>query len=361
MDRAKQPSLREHALSIIRDAIATGELAEDRIYSAAGLAKQLGISLSPVREAMMALVTEGTVEAVPNRGFRLVPITEADLEEIIRIRVLLAVPAVRQLCDRLAEAGPGSAAGEGSAGSAAGASGSGAVDLEGADGRSGGGNVPTGTGDSALAGTGDSALAGTGEAIRDQLRRLRTHAEATVAAAVAGDLVAFYTHDRRFHESLLAFGLGRRAAEISLRLRDQSRIGHLPTANAGPGGAGSSDAGPGGAEIGSAGSSGAGTDDAGPGSARSSGAGSGRAGTGAHATPGAGSRSAGTGAGVGADSSDASVRGRAVESVAVTSAKELIDIVDLIEANQPDAVADLVTRNLYFYKRTEASASDVSE
>ncbi len=320
MDRAKQPSLREHALSIIRDAIATGELAEDRIYSAAGLAKQLGISLSPVREAMMALVTEGTVEAVPNRGFRLVPITEADLEEIIRIRVLLAVPAVRQLCDRLAEAGPGSAVGAGSVGSGTGAGGSAAVDLEGADRRSGGGAV-----DTVPSGTRDGVPTGTGSAIRDELRRLRTHAEATVAAAVAGDLVAFYTHDRRFHESLLAFGLGRRAAEISLRLRDQSRIGHLSTADAGPG-------------------------DADTGSAESSGA---------------GSSSARSGADAGADSSGASVgafgRERAVGNVAVTSAKELIDIVDLIEANRPDAVADLVTRNLYFFRRTEASVSDAQE
>jgi DNA-binding GntR family transcriptional regulator len=97
--RPQAESLREQALGIIRDAITAGELAEDRIYSAAGLAKQLGMSLSPVREAMMALVTEGTVEAVPNRGFRLVTITEADLEEIIAIRVLLAVPAARSLAE----------------------------------------------------------------------------------------------------------------------------------------------------------------------------------------------------------------------------------------------------------------------
>src|SRR5699024_7193600 len=76
------PSLREHALVVIRHAITTGDLDEETIYSAAGLAKQLGISLSPVREAMMSLVAEGTVEAVPNRGFRLVPVTREDLEEI---------------------------------------------------------------------------------------------------------------------------------------------------------------------------------------------------------------------------------------------------------------------------------------
>ncbi|MGO1313372.1 MAG: hypothetical protein ACTMKW_12560, partial [Brevibacterium aurantiacum] len=62
------PTLREHALIVIRHAITTGDLDEDTIYSAAGLAKQLGMSLSTVRVAMMSLVAEGTVEAVPFRG-----------------------------------------------------------------------------------------------------------------------------------------------------------------------------------------------------------------------------------------------------------------------------------------------------
>ena len=77
-------SLRETAaLEEIRSAIAVGDLGEDRIFSAAGLAKTLGMSLSPVREAMMSLVSDGTVEAVPNRGYRLVPVTRADLDEIL--------------------------------------------------------------------------------------------------------------------------------------------------------------------------------------------------------------------------------------------------------------------------------------
>ncbi|RBP67180.1 GntR family transcriptional regulator [Brevibacterium sanguinis] len=161
------PSLREHALRIIRNAITNGDLAEDRIYSAAGLAKQLGVSLSPVREAMMALVAEGTVEAVPNRGFRLVPVTLEDLEEIIRIRSLLAGPAVESLCER--------------------------------------------------------ARAGHPE-VREQLDELRTIAEAALAAAEAEDRSEYMAADRDFHERLLAYGLGRRASAISLRLRDQSRI-----------------------------------------------------------------------------------------------------------------------------------------
>lgn len=161
------PSLREHALLVIRHAITAGDLDEGTIYSAAGLAKQLGISLSPVREAMMSLVTEGTVEAVPNRGFRLVPVTREDLEEIIRIRALLAGPAVEALCARV---------------------------------------------------TDDPASS---EAALGDLRR---NAEDALAAAANDDTIGFMTADRLFHEHLLEYGLGRRAAEISLRLRDQSRV-----------------------------------------------------------------------------------------------------------------------------------------
>lgn len=231
--RAQSESLREQALGIIRDAITAGELAEDRIYSAAGLAKQLGMSLSPVREAMMALVTEGTVEAVPNRGFRLVTITEADLEEIIAIRVLLAVPAARSL----AEAG--------------------SDDIVGRD-----------QGEGADASSGSTTKA-------DAVIRLRGLAEATLAAAEAGEFAEFYTHDRRFHEALLEHGLGGRAAAISLRLRDQSRLYRHED------------------QIG---------------------------------------------------------------AIALDSARELPAIVDLIEEGRTVEVADLVTSNLYFFKRVPAEA-----
>lgn len=261
--RPQAVSLREHALAIIRDAIIAGELAEDRIYSAAGLAKQLGMSLSPVREAMMALVTEGTVEAVPNRGFRLVPITADDLEEIIRIRVLLAVPAVRRLCEAVAEAG-----GRG-----------GARDAEGDDGD--GRNVEGGGGarDTEDGGE-DHGTELVGIDVGTALELLRDHAAATVAAAETGDVVEFYTHDRRFHEALLEFGLGRRAAEISLRLRDQSRLFNVRSE---------------------------------------------------------------------------------IDDIAVDSAKELPVIVDLIEAGRADEVAELVTGNLYFFKRGGSSGASSGE
>lgn len=156
-------SLRETALDEIRTAIAVGDLGEDRIFSAAGLAKTLGMSLSPVREAMMSLVSDGTVEAVPNRGYRLVPVTRADLDEILTLRLLLAAPAVQALCDAR-----------------------------------------------------DSAT----------VTDLRTAADDAVAAAEAEDRKSFFAADRRFHFLILTRGLGERAASIGLRLRDQSRVAH---------------------------------------------------------------------------------------------------------------------------------------
>ena len=153
-------SLREEALEEIRTAISVGDLGEDRIFSAAGLAKTLGMSLSPVREAMMSLVADGTVEAVPNRGYRLTPVTPEDLEEILTLRRLLAGPAVVALCE--------------------------ARDLQ-------------------------------------VVRVLRDAAAAAVTAAEAGDRKSFFAADRTFHALVLEHGLGPRAAAIGLHLRDQSR------------------------------------------------------------------------------------------------------------------------------------------
>lgn len=166
-ERPQTQSLREQALEVIRLAIATGELGEDRVYSAAGLAKQLGMSLSPVREAMMSLVTEGTIEAIPNRGFRLVPISPEDLEEIISIRLLLSEPAAAALCARSRSEDP---------------------------------TIPP---------------------VLARLRELGTDA---LVAARSGDEAEFHRIDREFHRSLLRYGLGARAADVSLRLRDQSRL-----------------------------------------------------------------------------------------------------------------------------------------
>lgn len=86
-------SLRDQALTAIRRALVTGQIVPGVVYSAASLAVELGVSNSPVREAMLALVDDGLMEAVPNRGYRAVALTATDLAEIAQLRLFLEVPA----------------------------------------------------------------------------------------------------------------------------------------------------------------------------------------------------------------------------------------------------------------------------
>jgi DNA-binding GntR family transcriptional regulator len=86
-------SLREQVLATIREALITGQIVPGVVYSAASLAAELGISNSPVREAMLALVDDGLMEVVPNRGYRPVALNRSDLADIAQLRMLLEVPA----------------------------------------------------------------------------------------------------------------------------------------------------------------------------------------------------------------------------------------------------------------------------
>ena len=87
-----------------------GELKPGELYSAPALGERFGVSATPVREAMLALAKDGFVVAERNRGFRVVEISEADLDEISQVRLLLEVPttvevakiASPEVLDRLA-------------------------------------------------------------------------------------------------------------------------------------------------------------------------------------------------------------------------------------------------------------------
>lgn len=63
------------------------------IYSVYQLSDLLGVSRSPVREAMLRLAEAGLVEIVRNRGFRVLLPAARDLAEIFAVRLALEVPA----------------------------------------------------------------------------------------------------------------------------------------------------------------------------------------------------------------------------------------------------------------------------
>ena len=68
------------------------------------LAQQLGVSRTPVREAILRLSREGLVEVIPRSGTRVRTFTEQDIEEIFELRIALETLAIRKAATRLARA-----------------------------------------------------------------------------------------------------------------------------------------------------------------------------------------------------------------------------------------------------------------
>jgi DNA-binding GntR family transcriptional regulator len=93
-------SLRDEAIQTLHAAIISGILAPGVVYSAPNLAGQLSMSATPVRQAMLDLVKEGLVETVRNKGFRVVELSDAELDELTELRVLIEVPSLRRIATR---------------------------------------------------------------------------------------------------------------------------------------------------------------------------------------------------------------------------------------------------------------------
>ena len=79
----------ERALATLRDLIMGGELAPGARLGEVELADRLGVSRTPVREALSRLAAEGLVEIAPNRGARVVTWTVAELEGVFDLRSVL--------------------------------------------------------------------------------------------------------------------------------------------------------------------------------------------------------------------------------------------------------------------------------
>jgi DNA-binding GntR family transcriptional regulator len=66
----------------------------------AGLAKQFSVSLAAVREALSRLVADGLVQASDQRGFRVSPVSSADLRDVTQTRVDIEGLALRRSIER---------------------------------------------------------------------------------------------------------------------------------------------------------------------------------------------------------------------------------------------------------------------
>lgn len=80
------PTLKEQVYNYLKKAIINGELQFGNFYSVQLVASRLGISRSPVREAVQQLQHEGLVEVYPYKGFTIKTISPAVIEEVFEVR-----------------------------------------------------------------------------------------------------------------------------------------------------------------------------------------------------------------------------------------------------------------------------------
>ncbi|RLJ68344.1 GntR family transcriptional regulator [Sulfurisoma sediminicola] len=97
-------SLSQQAVEELRRRIAGNDLAPGQRLDEAALAGDLGISRTPLREALKVLSAEGLVEIRPRRGCYVAEIVPADLEEIFPIMALLEGEVAREAALRVSAA-----------------------------------------------------------------------------------------------------------------------------------------------------------------------------------------------------------------------------------------------------------------
>lgn len=95
--------LRDVVFNTLRQAILTGDFLPGERLMEITLAKRLGVSRTPVREAIRKLELEGLVVMIPRKGAAVARITVSDLKDVLEVRCHLEEFAASIACDRITE------------------------------------------------------------------------------------------------------------------------------------------------------------------------------------------------------------------------------------------------------------------
>ena len=100
--------LRDVVFNTLRQAILTGELKPGERLMEIHLANRLGVSRTPIREAIRKLELEGLVTMIPRRGAEVAQITEKSMKDVLEVRrtldALSAEKALKEACRKFEEA-----------------------------------------------------------------------------------------------------------------------------------------------------------------------------------------------------------------------------------------------------------------
>ena len=95
--------LRDVVFNTLRQAILTGELKPGERLMEIHLANKLGVSRTPIREAIRKLELEGLVTMIPRRGAEVAQITEKSMSDVLEVRRAMDVLCVELACERITE------------------------------------------------------------------------------------------------------------------------------------------------------------------------------------------------------------------------------------------------------------------
>jgi DNA-binding GntR family transcriptional regulator len=99
----EETSLHDETLSRLRDHIVEGNIPDGGRILERELCELLGISRTPLREALKVLASEGIVELLPNRGARVRALSERDLHELFDLMGGLEALSGRLACENITD------------------------------------------------------------------------------------------------------------------------------------------------------------------------------------------------------------------------------------------------------------------
>lgn len=95
--------LRDVVFNTLRNAILTGELSPGERLMEIKLADKLGVSRTPIREAIRKLELEGLVVNTPRKGAEVANISAADLRDVLEVRRSLEILAINLACQKMTQ------------------------------------------------------------------------------------------------------------------------------------------------------------------------------------------------------------------------------------------------------------------
>jgi len=97
----KPESLAQIAYKALRHSILSFELQQSKTYNEMSISEELGLSRTPVREALLRLSSEGLITFLPRKGFIVTSYTQEEIEEIFELRLILESAVIRKIATKV--------------------------------------------------------------------------------------------------------------------------------------------------------------------------------------------------------------------------------------------------------------------